>query len=115
MASSGGKIEVFRGEKLIFMMHLGCIFVKTKVAFVAESYITVSQNIQIYFAALQLDARFDPAAKPKVMLASTGKETVEQKIWSSVRHNVVVVGLLLSYYGVIIYGGCSHTSISTAG
>ena len=41
--------------------------------FVAESYTTVSQNILIYFATLQLDARFDPAAKPERMLASGTK------------------------------------------
>ena len=76
MASSCGSKEVLEVKSLFFVMHFGCIFVKIKVAFVAESYTTVSQNIPIYLAALQLDARFDAAAKPERMLVSTGKETV---------------------------------------
>ena len=52
-------------KSLFLVMHLGCIFVKIKVAFVAESDTTVSQNIQIYFATLELDIRFDATAKPK--------------------------------------------------
>ena len=72
---------------LFFVMHFGCIFVKINVAFVVESYITVNQNFQIYFTALQLDARFVAAAKPEKMLASTGKGTVGQKIWGTVGHS----------------------------
>ena len=68
--------KFLEAKSLFFVMH----FCKIKVAFVAGSYITVSQNIQIYCAALQLDARFDAAAKPKRMLASTSKRTVVQKI-----------------------------------
>ena len=53
----------------------------------AESYTTLSQNIQIYIAALQLDAKFDTAAKPERMPASTGKGTMGQKIWGTVGHS----------------------------
>ena len=76
-------------KSLFFVKHLGCVFVKIKVAFVDESYTLVSQNqnIQIYFAPLQLDARLDAAAKPKRMLESTGKETVRQKFWGTVGHS----------------------------
>ena len=75
-----GEKKFLEVKSLFFVMHLGCIFEKLKVAFVAESYTTDSQNIQIYFAVLQLDARFDTAAKPERMLASAGKGTVGQKI-----------------------------------
>ena len=61
------KVKKFLEEKAYF---LGCNFTKIKFAFVAESYATVSQNIQTYVAALQLNARFDDAAaKPQKMLA----------------------------------------------
>ena len=76
MASSCGRKKFLQVKSLFFVMHFGCIFVKIKVAFAAQSYTTVNQNIRIYFAALQLDARFDAAAKPERMLASIGKETV---------------------------------------
>ena len=66
----------------------------------------------LYFVALQLDARFDAATKPERMLANTGKGMVEQKICGTVGH-IVFVGLLSSHR-IIIYGGCYHTSISTA-
>ena len=89
-----------------------CIFVNIKVRFVAESYTTVSQNTQIYFAALQLNARFDAAVKPERMLASTDKVKVKQKIWGTVERGVI--SLLSSSHKVIIYGGCYHTSISMA-
>ena len=79
-----GEKKFLKVKSLFVVMHFGCIFVKIKVAFVAENYTTVSQNIQIYFAVLQLDARFDVSAKPERMLASTGKETVGQKIWGNV-------------------------------
>ena len=71
-----GEKKFLKVKSLFFEMHTRCSFVRIEVAFVAESYTTVSQNIEIYFAALQLDARFDAAAKPKRMLASTGKDTV---------------------------------------
>ena len=83
---------------------------KIKVASVAESCTTVSQNIQIYFGALLLDARFDAPAKPPRMLASTGKGTVGQKIGAL--WDMIVIGLLLSSHRIITYGGCYHTSIS---
>ena len=71
MTSSCGRKKFFKIKSLFFVMLVGCIYVKTKIAFVAENYTTVSQNSQIYFPALQLDIRFDAAAKPKRMLAST--------------------------------------------
>ena len=70
-------------KSLFFVMHLGCIFAKIKVAFVAENYIIVSQSIQKYFAVLQLHARFDVATKPHKRLASTEKGTVGRKIWGT--------------------------------
>ena len=78
-------------------MHLRCIFAKTIVAFVAESYTTVSQNIQIYFAALQLNARVDAAAKPERMLASTEKEIVGQKIWGTVGKSCCRTIIIISW------------------
>ena len=74
-------------KSLFFVVHSGCIFVKIKVAFVSESYTTLSQNIQISFAALQSDARFDAVSKSERMLASTGKGTVGQKSWGTVGHS----------------------------
>ena len=50
-----GEKKFLEVESLFFVVHLGCFFIKVKVVFVAESYTTVSQNIQIYFATLQLD------------------------------------------------------------
>ena len=67
MGSSCERKEVLQVKNLFFMMDLGCIFEKIIVTFVAESYTIVSQNIQIYFDALQLDVRFDAAAKPERM------------------------------------------------
>ena len=67
-------------KSLFFVIHLGYIFVKMKVAFVAESYTIVSQNFRIYFAAMRLDARLDAAAEPERMLANTGRGIVGQKL-----------------------------------
>ena len=74
-------------KSLFFVMHVGCNFAKNKVVFVAKSFTSVSQNIPIYFVALQLDAWFDAAAKLERMLARSGKETVRQKIWDTVGHS----------------------------
>ena len=71
-----GEKKFLEVKSLFFVMHFECIFVKIKAVFVAESYTTVSQNIQIYFAALQLNAKFDAAAISERMLASTGKRIV---------------------------------------
>ena len=87
MASSCGGKKFLEAKSLFFVMYFRCIFEEIKVALVAKSYNTVSQNIQIYFATLQLDARFDAAAKPKRMLATTGKETVGQKTWGTVGYS----------------------------
>ena len=92
-----GEKKFLEVKSLFFVMHLGCIFGKIKVAFVAESFTTVGQNIQIYFAALQLDARFDAAEKPERMLASTGKGTVGQKIWGTVGHSCCRPIIIISY------------------
>ena len=75
-----GVKKFLEAKSLFFVIHWGCIFVKFKVEYVAKSNTTVSENTQIHFATLQLDARFDATAKPERMLASTRKETVGQKI-----------------------------------
>ena len=97
MASSYGRKKFLEIKSLFFVMYLGCIFVKIKVAFAPESYTPVSQNIQIYFAALQLDAAFDGATKPERMLASTGKITVGQKICGNVGHNCCSSTTIISW------------------
>ena len=73
------------------------LFVKIKVAFVAESYSTDNENIQTYFAALQLDARFNAATRKERMVAITGKETVEQKIRETVKHNCCRSIIIISW------------------
>ena len=100
-------------KSLFFVMHFGCIFVKIEVAFVAESYTTISQNILIHFFALQLVARFDHAAKPKRIWKVQARKQWDKKFEALL--NIVVVGLLLSSYRIIIYGGSYRTSFLTAG
>ena len=82
-------------------MHLKYILVMIKVAFVAESFTTVNQNIQIYFAALQLDARFDAPVKPEKMPAISDKGRVRQKICGTGKrgYNRPIIIISLNYTG----------------
>ena len=81
-----GEKKFLEVKSLFSVMCLECTFVKIEVAFVAESYNTLKSKHSNIFSAFQLDARFDATVKPERMLASTGKETVVQKIWGIVGH-----------------------------
>ena len=72
-------------KSIFFVMHLGCIFVKTKIAFVAESHITVCENIQIYF--LQLDARFNAVENLRECWQVQAREQWDKKICGTVGHS----------------------------
>ena len=111
MASSCGKKKIIEAKSLCFVMNFGCIFVKIKPAFVAK-IIPQLKTFKYIFPHYSWMPGLTLPQNPKECWQVLARKEWDEKfvaLW-----NIVVVSLLLLSDGVIIYGGCYYSSISTA-
>ena len=107
-----GEKKFLEVKSLFFVMHVGGIFVKIKVAFVAESFTQLGKTFKYILPHYNWMIGLTLPQNPKECWQIQARKQWGKKLGAL--WNVVVVGLLLSSQRIIIYDSFYHTSISTA-